>query len=177
MRPFLFYAMALVIAVCDQVSKSVVAQKLTLNVPAPALGKIVFLTYTQNTGGAFSLFRAKNGFFIVIAIVAMVALIVAYQRGQRSSLIVSAAISMALGGAIGNLIDRLRYGYVIDFFDFQGGTGHNLWPIFNVADSAITVGIVLLALHFLFSKETPKENAAEARINSESSSEHATPNQ
>jgi signal peptidase II len=156
-KPIRFYLIALIIVIADQVSKWAILQNLPLGASRPALGTVLFLTHTHNTGGAFSLFPAANATFILIAALATLALIYAYHKMQRGQLIVSAALALALGGAIGNLIDRLRFGYVIDFFDLHGWTNHNIWPIFNVADSAITVGITLLAFHFLFTKEPAPE--------------------
>ena len=162
MKPIRFYLIAIIIILADQVTKWSVVQNLPLHVGRPALGGFLYLTHTRNTGGAFSLFPAGNATFIVVAFLAVGALIYAYHHYQRSNAIVSAALGLALGGAIGNLIDRVRFGYVIDFFDLRLWTGENKWPIFNVADSGITVGIVLLAAHFLFTKE-PAADASSAR--------------
>lgn len=153
MKPVRFYFLAVLIVVIDQLTKWNIQARLPYgNTPVPAVGRFLFLTHTHNTGGAFSLFQAGNVIFIVIASLAIIALVVAYQRMRKSDLVVTTALALALGGAIGNLIDRVRFGYVVDFFDIQAGTGRSVWPIFNVADSAITVGIVLLAVHFVFGK-------------------------
>jgi signal peptidase II len=152
-KPVRFYLLAVIIVALDQLTKWVVQARLPLNnVPVPAVGRFLYLTHTRNTGGAFSLFQAGNTMFIVVAIAAIIAFVYAYHKMKRTDLAVTAALALALGGAIGNLIDRVRFGFVVDFFDIQAGTGHSIWPIFNVADSAITVGIVLLAFHFLFAK-------------------------
>jgi signal peptidase II len=160
-KPLLFYLVSIVIVIADQVSKWVVLQNLPLGLSRPALGNFLMLTHTRNTGGAFSLFPAGNSTFVVVAIIAIGALVFAYHRFQKTNLFVSAALGLALGGAIGNLIDRIKYGYVIDFFDLHAGTNHTVWPIFNIADSAITVGILLLAVHFLFAKESAPVNSKE----------------
>ena len=167
MRPFRFYLLALIIVAIDQLTKWSVQARLPLNnVPVPAIGRFLYLTHTRNTGGAFSLFQAGNSMFIVVAGLAIVALVYAYHKMKRSDLLVTAALALAFGGAIGNLIDRVRFGYVVDFFDIQAGTGRSIWPIFNVADSAITVGIVLLAGHFLFAKPPSEPEAvAEQPVN------------
>jgi signal peptidase II len=162
-KPVRFYLMALIIVVLDQVTKGVVQSRLPLNnVPLPAVGRFLYLTHARNTGGAFSLFQAGNAMFIVVAFAAIIALVYAYHKMKRTDLAVTAALSLALGGAIGNLIDRVRFGYVVDFFDIQAGTGHSIWPIFNVADSAITVGIVLLACHFLFARSPADQGTGPA---------------
>jgi signal peptidase II len=150
-KPFRFYLIVLLIVVCDQVSKWAVTAQIPFGGSRPILGHWLLLTPTRNTGGAFSLFQARNSVFMLVAVVAIAALLYAYHRFQRRELLVSAALSLALGGAVGNLIDRLRFGYVVDFFDVR------VWPIFNVADSAITIGILLLAWHFLFHKQAEGE--------------------
>lgn len=163
MKPIRFYLIALIIVVADQITKWFVVHRLPPN-GVPVIGSFLKLTYITNTGGAFSLFQTGNRTFIVIAVIAATALIYAYHRYQRINALVGGALALALGGAIGNLIDRISFGHVIDFFDIQAGTGHNIYPIFNVADSAITVGIVLLAWHFLFSKEPAKDSSDQLSV-------------
>jgi signal peptidase II len=154
-RPLLFYAAAAIIVLSDQVSKWAIVRTFDYGTSVKTAIPYLYLTHTRNTGGAFSLLQAKNHWFIVIAAVAMFALAYAYHRSARRDLWVSGALALALGGAIGNLIDRLRFGYVIDFFDVK------VWPVFNVADSAITFGILILAWTFLFKREPAEVEAAE----------------
>lgn len=165
-RPFLFYLTAALIVACDQISKWAVLTKLSQISARPVIGSFLWINYTENTGGAFSILRTNNNVFIVIAIIAGGALIYAYHRSSRADLLVSGALALALGGAVGNLIDRIRLHHVIDFFDLRYH-GNNIWPIFNVADSAITVGIILLAWNFIIRREpaakeerVPEEMAA-----------------
>jgi signal peptidase II len=160
-RPLLFYATALVIVLCDQLSKWVVVSRLSLTGSRPVIGDFLHITYTENTGGAFSILQARNSVFVIIAIIAIGSLAFAYYRSTRRDLLVNAALALAMGGAVGNLIDRVRLQHVVDFFDLQFH-GRNIWPIFNVADSAITVGIVLLAWHFVFKKEPAKDERHKA---------------
>jgi signal peptidase II len=171
-KPVRFYLLALIIVVIDQLTKWTIVARLPYNnIPVPAVGRFLYLTHTHNTGGAFSLFQAGNAMFIVVAVLAIIALVYAYQRMKKTDLAVTTALALALGGAIGNLIDRIRFHYVIDFFDIQAGTGHSVWPIFNVADSAITVGIILLAGHFLLVRtpvEPQPERPAPEEVTSES---------
>jgi len=110
-------------------------QRLTLLVPW------LHLTYVQNTGAAFGLFKGQQGLFVVLSL-AVIAWIL-FELGSRSRMAsrVFWGSALILGGAIGNVIDRLRVGHVIDFI------GIGIWPLFNVADSAITIGIGLLLLH------------------------------
>jgi len=109
----------------------------------PWLEPYISLTYIQNTGVAFGILRNQNLFFTVVAIV-VIAVIIAYLRAApRPSGVVALCLGMQLGGAFGNLVYRLRYGYVVDFVDVK------FWPIFNVADSAISVGTAILAVYLL----------------------------
>jgi signal peptidase II len=99
------------------------------------------LVHVHNTGAAFSLFADQpgwqRGFFLTVAVVAT-AVILYLLRRTRGQPLFCGALALILGGAVGNLVDRVRYGHVIDFLDFYLGTWH--WPAFNVADSAITLG-------------------------------------
>lgn len=149
MRAIYFYIIALVIVASDQVSKHAIMASIPLGDSVPVISGWLYLTHIHNTGGAFSLFHAQNSVFIVIALAAVCALIYAYHAYQRDNTLVSAALALALGGAIGNLLDRIQHHYVIDFFDIR------VWPIFNIADSAITIGIILLVVHYLIPHKQP----------------------
>ncbi len=106
------------------------------------------LTYVHNTGAAFSLLSEAGGwqrwFFAAMALVISVVLAVWLYRLKKHETLLAVALALVLGGAIGNLIDRLMYGYVIDFLDFYYKTWH--FPAFNVADSAISLGVFLMLL-------------------------------
>ncbi len=107
------------------------------------------LTYVTNTGAAFGFLAGeptwwRQIFFITIALAALVILFVAYRRNRSKGRLLPYSISLIAGGAFGNLLDRLRCGAVVDFFDFHVNKYH--WPAFNVADSAITLGVVLFLL-------------------------------
>lgn len=133
----------LVIAL-DQASKYAILQTFALGdyIPVTAFFDLV---RAHNTGAAFSLFADQAGwqrtFFITIALVAS-AVIVYLLRQQSGSLLFRLALSLILGGALGNLIDRVVHGYVVDFLYFH--IHQHYWPAFNVADSAITIGAALL---------------------------------
>lgn len=143
MKPRIFYLIALLIVVCDQVTKQLVLSALPVGESHRILGPILSLTHTRNAGGAFSLLQARAPVFVIVGVVAVVAMVAAFHRLRGAELPIATALALALGGAIGNLIDRIRFGYVIDFFDIH------VWPIFNIADSAITIAICVLAWRFL----------------------------
>lgn len=104
------------------------------------------LTLVFNTGTAFGLLKDQNTFFVILSVIAAIAIVLYNRIYKVDGLIRSLALGMILGGAAGNLIDRIKFGYVIDFLDFR------IWPVFNVADSALTVGVTLLILSVLIGK-------------------------
>ena len=137
---------ALVIVV-DQVTKRVIDSAMQLHQTIELIPYFQ-LTYMRNQGAAFSFLSGAGGwqrwFFIGLAIVASIFIFVWLRKLDPSRRREAVAWALVLGGALGNLIDRIRYGYVIDFLDVYVGDWH--WPAFNVADSAITVGVALLLL-------------------------------
>lgn len=157
-RVGLFLIAAVVIAI-DQYTKALVRAHLPLNVswnPIAWLDPIVTLTHVQNTGAAFGLLPQFGGMFIIIAIVVVLLIILFYRQLAQGSFLLQVAFGLQLGGALGNLCDRLARGYVTDFVDLRW------WPVFNVADSAIVVGTILLTYYVLFI-EGAKERAKAAR--------------
>ncbi len=116
----------------------------------PVFTDYVRLTYTENRGAAFGLFQNQTYFFIVVALIVIAIIVASYRRLHGTSWLLNVALGLQLGGAIGNLIDRVRHGYVVDFVDLT------VWPVFNVADSAIVVGTAILGFLLLFSGEDRK---------------------
>lgn len=100
------------------------------------------LTHVTNTGVAFGMFQGRNGFFAVVGVVFSVAMVVAALRSKKDDQFLKSMLGLILGGAWGNLTDRIVYGRVTDFLDFYWGVHH--WPAFNVADSAICVAAALM---------------------------------
>jgi signal peptidase II len=135
---------ALAIAL-DQASKLVVDNTMQLYQSIPLM-PYFNLTYVHNTGAAFSFLSEAGGwqrwFFAALALIISIVLSVWLARLQKHETLLALALSLILGGAVGNLIDRLAYGYVIDFLDVYYNTWH--WPAFNIADSAITLGVMLM---------------------------------
>jgi signal peptidase II len=126
----------------DLLTKALAARFLTLGHPVPVLSELVRLTLVHNTGAAFGLFPGSRLAFIAFSAAAMVVIVILYFRlpGHSASQLV--ALGALVGGALGNLHDRVRHGFVIDFIEI--GVGRYHWPVFNVADMAVTGGVALL---------------------------------
>lgn len=142
---FLAATGALVVAV-DQISQAYVVAHLALGeswMPLDWLTPVFRFTHVRNTGAAFGIFPEGGSVFLVVALLVSAAIVYFYRELPRGAWLVRAALGLQLGGALGNAIDRVRLGYVVDFFHVPG------FPVFNVADSCISVGVALLALVML----------------------------
>ena len=143
----------MIVLVLDQATKYLVSTTFNLYDSRVIIPGLFNITYITNTGAAFGILqgaeRWRHIFFQTISVCALFALIYVYKSARQKSTAFFWGLSLIFGGAMGNLVDRVRHGYVIDFLDFYIGDMH--WPAFNIADSAITVGATLLAFHFLFS--------------------------
>ncbi len=123
----------------DQLTKFIIVKNLSVNQSIPVIQGIFHISVVHNRGAAFGILRNQVPFLILTAIITVV-LIYLSLRKNKHKIKLSEKIPLAfiLGGAIGNLIDRIFFGYVIDFLDFR------IWPVFNIADSAITIGAIML---------------------------------
>lgn len=136
--------------VIDQATKILVDRTMELYQSIPVINGLFSITYVRNKGAAFSFlsnFDYRRPFFIAITLVAMIAIIVTFRKLRDDQRLAAVSLSLIFSGAVGNLIDRVRLGEVIDFLDVYWKTHH--WPAFNVADSAICVGVALLALDMI----------------------------
>jgi signal peptidase II len=133
------FIIALVILSLDQLTKFIVTKSLWLNQSIPLVKGILYLTLIRNRGAAFGIFKNQVPLFIVTSIFAIILICFNLKDPRHKKLsLYNISLSLILGGAVGNLIDRVFLGYVVDFLDLR------IWPVFNVADSAITVGAILL---------------------------------
>lgn len=139
----LFLGLAGTVVVIDQLTKAWLVANVALDEIVEVVGDWIRLIYTQNSGALFGLFRDQALLFGIVSI-GVIALIVWYHGSSGRSTLLSVALGLLLGGALGNLIDRLRLGYVVDFVDI--GIGDLRFYTFNVADSAISGAILLLIL-------------------------------
>jgi len=146
------YLIAISVIVIDQLTKSVAVDYLPFEYAKPIVGNFIYLTTIHNRGCAFGVLQSWVGPLILVTLAVIVYILALSRRKAPISTLVGIALGLQLGGAIGNLIDRVRLRYVIDFI------GVGMWPVFNIADVAITVGILLLAYHLLFCEGRAKEN-------------------
>jgi signal peptidase II len=159
--------LALLIAILDQLTKQWATSALGANPDGgpSLLGGWVTLTYTTNTGAAFGVLADRSILFVLIGLV-LVAVVIAYWRflpGKR--LLLRVSLGLQLGGAAGNVLDRLREGHVIDFVQV-----HDL-PVFNLADSCIVIGVLLLMAHLLLSPASPRSGRPPSPFGSPESSQ------
>ena len=150
----LFLITAPLVIITDQLSKLWIKSNL-------AIGESVFeigffrLTYVQNTGSSFGLFQNQNLILSIVAITgACIVLFLVFFMRHRVEILNTTlgklSLGLIFGGTVGNLVDRLRFGYVIDFIDF------GFWPAFNIADSAVTIGVIIFAYSILRFSQTAK---------------------
>lgn len=141
-------AVAALVALADQISKHLVMARLAEGQSwdvVPWLAPIFRITHVTNTGAVFGLFRGWGDFFMIVAVVVIVAIVVYYHQIPDGQRLMRAALGLQLGGAIGNLVDRLRQGSVVDFIDLNFWPLHE-WPVFNLADGSLVAGATLLAV-------------------------------
>lgn len=144
------------VIIIDQISKYAVRHIMALHDYIEVIPGLLNLTYIQNPGAAFGLFGETSDtlrltLLIGVSLFALILLLLMYARVAEKVILIHVPIAMIIGGAIGNLLDRIRYNWVIDFLDFYWKEFH--WPAFNLADSAITIGSMILMFNILFSRK------------------------
>lgn len=135
-----YWQVAIVVVLVDQISKMLARAHLRPDYAVDVISGFFRLTLVHNSGAAFGLFPGGRFFFVTVAVAVVVGLILYARVASDGSLLRVIALGLGVGGAAGNLVDRLAFGRVTDFLDFH------FWPVFNLADSAIVVGLVTLAL-------------------------------
>ena len=133
----------LLVLVADQLTKYLVVKNFVVGETMPLLENIFHFTYVKNQGAAFGILQGQRWFFIIITIAVLAAIIFFYKELPLHTIWNRIALGLAIGGAIGNLIDRVRVGYVIDFIDLR------VWPVFNIADSAVVVAVAIFSYWLL----------------------------
>lgn len=136
--------LSLIFLIVDQISKILVVKFLDLN-SVTVIKNFFYLTYTNNTGAAFSILTDKRIFLVLVGIIIIILLIYYLKKHQIKNTINKIAFALVIGGSIGNLIDRIIRGSVVDFIDIKIFSYN--FPIFNLADTFITIGVILLLIN------------------------------
>lgn len=143
----MFIAVAVLVIVLDRITKIYIDSTMTLGYSRPLLGRFAEFTYIHNSGAAFSILQGKQTVLIVLTLIVMLGIAVYVSvYGKKLSFAERFSLALIMGGGIGNLICRIRYGYVIDFINIH------FIPVFNVADIAITIGCAIFCLCVLLPK-------------------------
>ncbi len=154
------FLLTLLVLLLDQGTKSLVRHHISLHESIPVVPGFFRLTHVQNRGAAFGLFadspsQWKVGLLVLFSLLALLVVSRLLWKNSHSLSATGFALALIMGGAVGNLWDRLRDGFVVDYLDFHLGSYH--WPAFNVADSAIVVGALILIAEILFSRSSTGE--------------------
>ena len=141
----MYYIIIVLVFVVDQVSKYLILNNMLPGQSIPIIEGIVNLTFVRNTGAAFSNFQDHRWTLVFVTSIVLTMLIIFFiRRIDKEHWSLLLAISLIVGGGLGNLLDRIRLGYVVDMFDFQ------FWPVFNVADVAVVTGCGFLILNIIW---------------------------
>lgn len=143
----------LLLVILDQATKLAALAGLSSGLSRPVVEGFFYLTLVKNPGIAFGLFPQYSRLFVFLSFATILLIVILYRKVFRRSSLHQVSGGLILGGAFGNLIDRILYGHVVDFLDFRL-RGYR-WPAFNLADSAICVGVGLLAILLLVTKDKP----------------------
>ena len=147
-----YFIIVLVIVLLDQISKLAAIKFLKGNRPLVLIEDFFQLYYVENTGAAFGIFKNGRYFFIIVSILVIVFVVLFIIKYFHSlTLTMKIALSVFIGGAIGNLIDRIRLGYVVDFLSFKLPWGYD-FPVFNIADTFIVISTIIIMSMLLFNK-------------------------
>lgn len=157
-EPAIMASTTLLVLLADQLSKAAVAALIGMNDRIRVVGDLVQLWHAQNRGAAFSLFQGGTLLFVVVSALAFVLIGYLYRSFRGGPLWIYGVLGVVLGGVLGNLIDRLRLGYVTDFVSV--GIGDLRWPTFNVADASIVLGIGMIVIRLFLTDAGRREAGA-----------------
>lgn len=175
-RSYIISALIVSVVVLDQSSKFIVKKLMNIRDSIDILGNYFQFTYIENPGMAFGFQLENKILFTLLSIVAAIVVFIYLYRMRNEKMMLVIALSFIMGGAIGNLIDRLFYGRVVDFLDFEffdisipqfdilffsfPGFELTRWPIFNIADSCVTIGMIIISWMIFFVKESPQTESS-----------------
>lgn len=152
-----------VIFVLDQLTKWLITKELVMGSSIPVIGGFLDIVYSRNRGGVFGIFQEGGVYFLIASIIALILITYIYIKLYKRGRVYRYSLSLILAGAFGNIIDRIRLGFVVDFIRLHIGE-HFYWPSFNIADMSIVVGAFLLLGYTLFKKNPEKNNKIEVDV-------------
>jgi len=138
-----YILIAIGLLAADQFSKWFVASRMTQGESIPVIEPVFYITYVMNPGAAFGMLPYKTVFFVTVTVIVLLGIIFFARRIPATKVLLKTGLALQVGGAVGNLIDRLRFGQVVDFFDFR------VWPVFNIADMGIVFGVGILFIELM----------------------------
>ena len=153
-----YFSLTLILLIIDRLTKWWISSTLDLGVPNNLIGNVIRLTRVHNDGGAFGIFPGGGIVFLVVSGVVSLILFLILLTMQIDSRLIRTGMAFVLAGALGNLVDRIQWGYVLDFFEIRG------FPIFNVADACITVGAGFIVLAIVFGGERNRSEREADRV-------------
>lgn len=145
-----FIIFSAIVVLLDQITKFIVKTRMNPYESFPVINPLLYITYVKNRGAAFSLLEGNIPFFAIVSLIVNLFILFLLIKGIKSSKITKFSLALILGGSIGNFLDRIRLGYVVDFIDLR------VWPVFNVADIAVVFGVLILSYILIFEKDEIK---------------------
>jgi len=142
-----FLGVVLGIYLLDQITKFIIQKQMVIGESLPIIKNIFHLTYILNPGAAFGMLAYRTEIFVIVSLIAIALVVIFYQKIVLQPFLIQLALALQLGGALGNLTDRLRTSYVVDFLDIR------IWPIFNIADMAIVCGVAIFLWQIISTPE------------------------
>lgn len=170
-QPYSFFGITFLVIFLDQLGKTIIHHSLFLGQSIPVLGEFFKITYILNPGGAFGTKLGGNNLYTILSVTAIVLTFIFFFQTKKEQILIRTGLTLILGGAIGNLVDRFRLGQVVDFLDFDffnisipefklgfinfPGFYLDRWPVFNIADSSVTCGAILIILQMFLTPKKP----------------------
>lgn len=154
-RRLIYYIIALIVIALDQISKWMIARSMEIGESIEVVHNFFYITSHRNQGAAFGILQGKMWFFYIITVVVIIAIVYYLEKEGKYNRLFGTALGLILGGAIGNFIDRVWRGEVVDFVDTIY-FGYN-FAIFNVADAALSIGVVLIIIHVMLDERRKKK--------------------
>jgi signal peptidase II len=152
----IYYFIAIIALVLDQFSKWLIASNMKVGQSIELIPNFLYITYTRNTGAAWSILEGQMWFFYLVTVIVLVIVVYYMQKYGRFKPLLGTALGLVIGGTLGNFFDRLIHGSVVDFIHVY--LGSYSYPVFNIADSSLVIGAILILLYTLFDQKKEKVN-------------------